>query len=171
MDTLLAILGYGALGVCMLIGLAITPLGLPGNWIVFGCAIAYGFATGWTKFGWLFIILLGVAALVGELIEALSSAAGAKKYGASTGGTVAAIVGSIAGLILGSAVAPIVGSLVGAFLGAFGGAFLYEYARLKDRRQAFRAGVGALLGRTAAVLLKEAIGVLMVGLLVYQFFT
>ena len=171
MQTVLSVSGYVVLCVSMLLGLAITPLGLPGNWIILACAVVYGFATHWAKFGWLFVVLLAVAAIVGEIIEALSAAFGAKTYGASTGATIAAVVGSIVGLVLGSGIAPIVGTIVGAFAGAFLGAFLYEYVRLKDPHQAFRAGMGAFLGRTAAVIAKEAIGVLMVGLIVYQFFT
>jgi len=155
----------------MLAGLLITPLGLPGNWLILVCAVAYGFATHWAKFGWVFILLLAAAAVVGEIIEALSSAIGAKKYGASTGATIAAIVGSIVGLAVGSGILPIIGTLIGAFAGAFLGAFLYEYIKLKDVDQSLRAGTGAFLGRTAAIIAKEAIGVLMVGLLVYQFFT
>jgi uncharacterized protein YqgC (DUF456 family) len=115
-------------------------------------------------------VVLGVAALLGEVIEAVSSAVGARKYGSSRGGMIAAIVGSIVGLIIGSGIVPIVGSLVGAFAGAFLGAFLYEYTRLNDPRQAFRSGLGALLGRTAAVVAKEAIGLVMVGAIVYQIF-
>jgi uncharacterized protein YqgC (DUF456 family) len=171
MQTALSVLGYIVLSLSMLAGLVITPLGLPGNWVILGSAVAYGFATHWAKFGWLFIVSLAAAALVGEVIEALSSAIGAKKFGASTGATVAAIVGSIVGLGLGTGVFPLIGTLVGAFAGAFLGAFIYEYIRLGDREQALQAGLGAFLGRTAAVIAKEAIGILMVGLIVYQIFT
>jgi hypothetical protein len=165
------VLGYAALVFFMAAGLAITPFGLPGNWVILGCAVAYGFTTGWAKFDpWGFPVVLGVAALLGEVIEAVSSAVGARKYGSSRGGMIAAIVGSIVGLIIGSGIVPIVGSLVGAFAGAFLGAFLYEYTRLNDPRQAFRSGLGALLGRTAAVVAKEAIGLVMVGAIVYQIF-
>ncbi len=171
MEAFWSIGGYILLCLFMLAGLVITPLGLPGNWVILGCAAAYGFATQWAKFDWWFILLLAVAAVVGEIIEALSSAVGAKKFGASTGATIAAIVGSIVGLGLGTGVLPLIGTLVGAFVGAFLGAFIYEYIRLGDHEQALRAGLGAFLGRTAAVIAKEAIGILMVGLLVYQFFT
>jgi uncharacterized protein YqgC (DUF456 family) len=155
----------------MLVGLVMTPLGLPGNWIILGCAVIYGFATHWTKFGWPFLALLAAAAIVGEIIEALSSAFGAKKYGASTGATVAAIVGSIVGLSIGTGIMPVIGTIAGAFAGAFLGAFLYEYMQQKDSQQAFRSGMGAFLGRTAAVIVKGTIGILMVGAIVYQFFT
>jgi uncharacterized protein YqgC (DUF456 family) len=166
----LAIIGYTLLCLVMLAGLLITPLGLPGNWVILGCAVVYGLATHWARFGWPFLVLLVVAALAGEIIEMFSSAAGAKRYGASTGATIAAIVGSIVGLAVGSGIVPILGTIVGAFLGAFLGAFGYEYFRLNDLHQSLRAGMGAFLGRTAAVVAKEAIGILMVGLIVYQFF-
>ncbi len=171
MEAILPIAGYILLCLTMLVGLVMTPLGLPGNWVIFGCAIIYGFATRWTKFQWPFLLLLLIAAAVGEIMEALSSAIGAKKFGASTGATVAAIVGSIVGLSVGTGVLPIVGTLVGALAGAFLGAFFYEYIRLRDSQQALRAGTGAFLGRTAAAVVKEIIGILMVGLVVYQLFT
>jgi hypothetical protein len=167
----LSIIGYILLCLAMVGGLLLTPLGLPGNWIIVGCGVAHGFVTGWSKFGWPFVALLVAAAFAGEIIEALSAAIGAKKYGASTGAMVAAIVGSIVGLSLGSGIMPIVGTIVGGFAGAFLGAFLYEYSRLNDRRQALRAGVGAFLGRTAAVIAKESIGSIMVGAIVYQLLT
>jgi uncharacterized protein YqgC (DUF456 family) len=168
MDAILPIAGYILLGLFMLAGLIITPLGLPGNWVIFGCAVAAGFATHWTKFGWVFIVSLAGAVAIGEIIEAISSAIGAKKFGASTGGTIAAIVGSIIGIILGTGVLPLIGTLVGAFLGAFLGAFIYEYIRLNDFEQARRAGLGAFLGRTAAVVVKEIIGILMAAAILYK---
>jgi uncharacterized protein YqgC (DUF456 family) len=168
MDAIVPIAGYVLLGLFMLAGLIITPLGLPGNWVIFGSAIACGFATQWTKFGWGFILVLAVAAAVGEIIEAISSAIGAKKFGASTGATIAAIVGSIVGLSLGTGVLSLIGTLIGAFVGAFLGAFIYEYIRLNDFEQARRAGLGAFLGRTAAIIVKEIIGILMAGAIVYK---
>jgi len=155
----------------MLAGLMITPLGLPGNWVIFGCAVACGFATHWTKFGWVFVVALAVASAVGEVVEAVSSAVGAKKFGASTGATIAAIVGSIVGLSLGTGVLPLIGTLIGAFVGAFLGAFIYEYIKLNDFEKARRAGLGAFLGRTAAVVAKEIIGILMVIAIAYKIFS
>ena len=159
-----------ALGVVMLAGLVITPLGMPGNWLILACAIVYGIATGWTKFGWVFVVTLAIAALLGEIIEFFSSAIGTQKFGGSKGGQIAAFIGTIVGLLVGSGILPIVGSLVGAFVGAFLGAFIYEYWRLQDIRQAIRAGTGAFLGRTVAIVLKEIIGVVMAGMVVYHFF-
>lgn len=170
MDAILPIAGYVLLCLVMLAGLIITPLGLPGNWVVVGCAVACGFATHWMKFGWVFIVALAVAAAAGEIIEAVSSAVGAKRFGASTGAMVAAIVGSIIGLGLGTSVLPLVGTIIGAFVGAFLGAFIYEYIRLKDFEQASRAGLGAFLGRTAAIVAKEIIGILMVVAILYKTF-
>ena len=170
MEAIWLIIGYVVLGLFMLAGLIITPLGLPGNWLILGSAVVYGFSTQWAKYGWTFIMLVAVAAVFGEIIETTSSAIGAKKFGASTGATVAAIVGTLVGLSLGTGVMPAVGTLIGALAGAFLGAFIYEYIKLRDREQALRAGLGAFLGRTAAIIAKETIGILMVGAIVYQLF-
>jgi hypothetical protein len=154
----------------MVAGLVLTPIGLPGNWLILACAAAYGFITGWEKFGWRYIGFLAGAALIGEVLELISASVGARRYGSSRGGEVAAFVGTIIGALVGSGIAPIVGSLVGAFAGAFLGAFLYEYSRLNDLRHSVRSGMGALLGRTVAVVIKETIGVIMVGTVIYYFF-
>jgi hypothetical protein len=168
MEAVWPIVGYVALGACALAGLIITPLGLPGNWFILGGAVVCGFSTQWAHYGWAFMALIAVAAVFGEIIEAASSAIGARKFGASKGATVAAIVGSLIGLSLGTGLMPIVGTLIGAFAGAFLGAFIYEYIKLQDIEQALRAGLGAFLGRTAAIIVKETIGILMVGAIIYQ---
>jgi hypothetical protein len=165
-----SIITYVALGLLMLIGLALTPLGLPGNWLILACAMGYGFITGWDKFGWEYIALLAGAAFAGEILEFLSASAGARRYGSSRGGEVAALIGSLGGAVIGAGVGFLVGALLGAFAGAFLAVFVYEYARLNDSRQAVRAGMGALVGKTVAVIMKEVIGVAMVGSLVYFFF-
>jgi hypothetical protein len=170
MEVIWSMAGYAILILVILAGLIMTPLGLPGNWVILGCGVAYGLATDWGKFGWLFIALLVAAAVVGEIVEAVSSALGARKFGASAGAMVAAIVGSIVGIAVGTGILPLIGTLAGAFLGAFLGAFIYEYIRLQDKEQALRAGIGAFLGRTASVIAKGAIGVAMAGALVYQMF-
>lgn len=167
---LVTVITYVGLGLFMLIGLVLTPLGLPGNWLILACGVVYGFITGWSKFGWMYIAVLAGMALTGEILEFLSASLGARRYGSSRGGEVAAFIGSIVGVVVGSGIAPIIGSLIGAFAGAFLGAFLYEYSRLNDLGHSLRAGTGALLGRTVAVVIKEIIGVVMVGAVVYHFF-
>ncbi len=159
-----------ALSIFMLLGLVMTPFGLPGNWLIFACGIIYGFTSHWSKFGIGYITFLVGIALAGEVLEFFSAAVGARRFGSSRGGEIAAFVGSIAGLLIGSGIAPIIGSLIGAFAGAFLGAFLYEFNRMDDTRHAARAGLGALLGRTVAMGIKELIGLIMAGSLVYYFF-
>ncbi|RJP16131.1 MAG: DUF456 domain-containing protein [Candidatus Abyssobacteria bacterium SURF_5] len=166
---LLSIITYLVLSFFMLVGLVLTPLGLPGNWLILACGAAYGLLTGWSKFGWGFIAVLAAAALTGEIIEFLAAAIGARRYGSSRGGELAALAGSIVGAIIGAGFGFIVGSILGAFAGAFLAVFFYEYWRLNDLRLSARAGIGALMGKTAAVVLKEIIGVIMAGSVVYFF--
>jgi uncharacterized protein YqgC (DUF456 family) len=166
-----AVIVYVVLSLFMLMGLILIPLGLPGVWLIVACAIGYGFITGWSKFGWGYIAILVGAAIIGEILEFLSGAIGARRYGSSRGGEVAALIGSIAGAIIGGGIGFIIGSVVGAFVGAFLAVFLYEYMRQNDYRQSVRAGIGALVGKTVAVVIKEIIGISMVGSIVYFFFT
>jgi len=112
---MLAILFYVALIMLILMGLLITPLGLPGNWLILAGGIAYGFFSGWSKFGFGYIAFLAAVALVGEVLEFLSASIGARKFGSSRGGEVAAFVGAFAGMLVGTAILPIIGSVIGAF--------------------------------------------------------
>ena len=93
-------------------------------------------------------------------------ALGARKFGASRAAVWLSLVGAIWGsVLLGSLLALAIGVL-GPFVGAFGGSFLtvflYEYIEKKQAKEALRAGWGTMLGRTAGIILKMAIGVGMV---------
>ncbi|MBA2564417.1 MAG: DUF456 domain-containing protein [Gemmatimonadetes bacterium] len=150
------------------IGLFLIPVGLPGLWIVAGAPVlhrllvpASELSLGWIGLG------LGLA-LLAEVAEALLGVLTARRFGATRWGMWGAFLGSIAGAIALSPLFPVVGTLVGAFAGAFAGAFLLEWKKSRTFRAGWRAGLGAFVGRVAAMAVKTGVGVAIVTLVLLQ---
>jgi hypothetical protein len=106
---------------------------------------------------WVFVISI-VIAIIGEVLEFMAGALGAKKGGASKQGMLGALIGGFAGTIIGTFVIPIpiVGSLIGAILGCGIGAVIGELkatpdAQLKDT---LKPAAGAVVGRILGALAK-----------------
>ncbi len=148
--------------VASVVGLILTVITLPGTWLIFACALL-------TKLFWIpdfmpwpVIIVMGVLALLGEVIEGLAGAFGAAKTGATKAGAIGAIVGSLVGALVGSPFFFPLGTIAGACLGAATGTLLVEvgYARRTFKQGAW-AGTGAAAGRFVAILVKGSIAGLM----------
>ena len=172
METFLQVLGtvgQATLLILVLViqvgGMLLLLVNLPGTWVVLATIVVYGLVTGFAAYGWPFIIALAVLGVLGEVLEFLASAVGAQRFGASRGGVIGAVVGVFPGVILGSLLVPIplLGTVIGAFAGAFLGAFLWELSQKRPWDEAFRAGLGAMLGRTGAVIAKLVIAIAMSG--------
>ncbi len=123
--------------------------GLPGTWlmILFPVLLKWWqpdqFMVSWTVLG----VAVGLA-MLGEVLEFVLGAAGARRTGGSTRGAVLALVGSIVGGIMGIALpVPLVGSLLGACLGAFVGALLGNLWAGRTLFQSLVAGRGAAIGQ------------------------
>lgn len=162
--TLLAVVGWGA-----------NVLGLPGNWLIVCLALV----------GWLFIpesyrshiaqfpvIVVGLFAIVGEILEFAASALGASRLGGSKRGTVLAIFGSIGGAVLGLfsgalIPVPIIGSLIASLLlgagGAFVGAVAGERWAGKDWDASLQIGNAAFWGRLLGTVGKAVCGTIACG--------
>jgi uncharacterized protein YqgC (DUF456 family) len=147
---------------------------LPGTWVIAGlmCLAAWflpeaegrSLGVGWYEAG-----VMVALALVGELVEVVGSAAGAKQAGASRRAMalalVGAAVGSIAGAVIGvpvPIVGPIIAALLGGGLGAFAGAYAGE--AWKGRLHGDRMTVGrvALVGRLLGSVGKLIVGLVMI---------
>ena len=135
----------------------LVAMSLPGTWLILAatCTVAWlrwdEGIYGLTSLG----VLAGLAAL-GEVLELVTGALGAKKAGGSTRGAVGAMAGGVAGGILGTFFLPIpiLGSILGAALGAFGGALLGERTAGRDLEAAAAVGRGAFVGRLLGTLSK-----------------
>ena len=147
----MAIVGILVMG----IALFLTPLGIPGLWIMVG-VLAIGAITG--SVGIAVIIACLVLALAAEVLEFLIVQKLNVRYGGSRLAFWGAIFGGVAGVIVGMPV-PVIGSLIAGFLGSFAGAMaatLYETRRFDS---AARVGWGVLLGRVWAAATKVAAGI------------
>lgn len=163
----------------LLVFWSMTLFGLPGNWLI---VLAYG-VFAWfqsepagSSFSWLvFSFLIGLA-LLGEIVELLSSAYGLKK-GGSRKGALLALLGSFAGSFLGFILAfpiPVVGPLIGMVIfsaaGAMGGAYVGELWSGKPQDAALELGQIAFWARIMGTFAKVLIGSIMIALAVISIF-
>ena len=151
-----------AVGLILIVaGLAgcVLPI-LPGPPLSFLGLIAIWAARGWNAeaFGGTGVIVLGAAAAVTTVLDYLTPAWGAKRYGASRKGVWGSILGMIAGMIW---FPPF-----GMILGAFAGAFLGEVLSGKEGTEATRAAWGVFLGTILGIFLKLAAS----GVITWYFF-
>lgn len=146
--------------ILILVGLigTVVPV-LPGTGLVFGGILLYALYFGVDTVGMTTLILFGVATTLSFVIDLLASLYGASRFGASRPGVIGAAVGGTIGLVC--------LSFPGLLLGVFLGAILGEYfLAKKGMTEAFRAGVGSLLGFLGGTILKLVLSLVMVGVFI-----
>lgn len=111
-------------------------------------------------FSWWTLGLCFALAIVGEVLEALASAATTRTAGGSKTSAALSVVGGLVGAIVGTAFVPPIGTLVGGVIGAGAGAVLGEKAiKKKDWDASLKAGAGAAVGRILATVIKVVIAI------------
>jgi uncharacterized protein YqgC (DUF456 family) len=133
---------------------------LPGTWLMVLLAVLLEWWTpGQTVFGAMVLYgALGLA-IIGEVLEFVLGAAGARQSGGSKRGAGLAILGGIVGAVMGTALPiPILGTLIGACLGAFAGSLLGDLWAGRSLRHSIGSGRGAAVGRFWGTIAKMAIG-------------
>lgn len=148
---MLAIIGILIMG----IALFLTPLGIPGLWIMVG-VLAIGAIVG--DVGMLVLITSLALALAAEVLEFLIVQKLNVRYGGSRLAFWGAIFGGVIGVIVGMPV-PIIGSLIAGFIGSFAGAMAATLYETKRFDSAARVGWGVLIGRVWAAGTKVAAGI------------
>jgi len=138
-----------------LVGLVLP--GIPGAPVLFAGLVCAAWAEGFRHVGWKTLLVLGLLGLSTYGVDLLTTAVGAKRFGASKRAIVGAILGGLIGLFFG---------IPGVLLGPFIGAAIGELTVRRDLPAATRAGIGATLGLLLGAAAKLAIGVSMVGLFV-----
>jgi uncharacterized protein YqgC (DUF456 family) len=136
----------------------IAPV-LPGAPLVFAGLVVAAWAEDFQYVGvWTLVI---IAALMGltYVVDAIASALGVKRVGASRLAMWGAVLGTVVGVFFG-----LTGILLGPFVGAVAGEL---YAR-RDIKQAGKAGVAAWIGFIVGTLGKLAIMFTMVGVFVVK---
>jgi uncharacterized protein YqgC (DUF456 family) len=105
-------------------------------------------------------------AVLGEILEFVLGAAGARKAGGSKRAAALAIMGGLLGAVLGTPLPiPIVGTLIGACLGAFAGSLLGDLWAGRPLLRSVGAGRGAAVGRLWGTIAKMLVGAVIVILL------
>jgi len=132
---------------------------LPGAWLM---VLVAALAEWWTPETVLFgpAVLWGAVALavVGEVLEFVLGAAGARQSGGSKRGAALAIVGGIVGAIVGTPVLPVLGTLIGACVGAFAGSLLGDLWAGRPLDHSLGSSRGAAVGRFWGTIAKLAVG-------------
>jgi uncharacterized protein YqgC (DUF456 family) len=150
-------LGIVLFALLALVGLILTPLGLPGLWVIVAGVLTYGWLTDFRTVSVGIIALAAGLAFLGELLEYWVGFRYTKIYGGSKSAGWGALLGGIAGAIVGVPV-PVLGSVIGAFVGSFVGAVAFEWLNSRHGPTAVRAGGGARVGRAVSAAVKTALG-------------
>jgi uncharacterized protein len=130
--TLVLLLGIGV----ALVGVVLP--GLPGVPFALLGAVLAAWMTGFERIDVALIVWVAVLVAIAQGVDFLGTYVGSRYFGARRAGVVGGIVGALLGLVL----FPPWGLL----LGALAGAMLAELLVGRTGAEAFRAGVGALLG-------------------------
>ncbi len=161
--------------------LLLVLMQLPGIWLMIAMAVGVQLAdVAWVHgsdatAGWWAIGIAVALAVVAEVLEGLSGAAGAKAGGGGRRSMFGGFIGGVLGAIVGTPLIPIpvLGTLIGAIAGAFAGALIGETtgARASTVREAVAPAAGAAAGRAVGTVIKAGFGiavwlVLIAGLLI-----
>lgn len=145
--------------------ITLVVIGLPGTWLLIGLAVGLEFiqrlwapsGSEWLIPWWVFIVAV-VIAIIGEVLEFLAGALGAKKGGASKRGMLGSLLGGLIGTVAGTVLIPIpiIGSLVGAVIGCGAGAIIGELTAEHDvqLKDTIKPAAGAVVGRILGTLAK-----------------
>lgn len=148
----LAVMGVAVVG-CLLPGVPGTPLAV-------AAVVAHKLYFGDASVRWWVLVALVLLAGMALALDYLATIMGAKKMGASRWGMFGALAGLALGVVAGFFVG-IIGSLAGLLVGALLGAVFMESVTGRPGKEAWRAGLGAVLGLLAGAVGKALITGLM----------
>jgi uncharacterized protein YqgC (DUF456 family) len=143
-------------------------LGIPGGWFALAAILVFDIATGFSSVGWvLLLVMLGIL-ILGEIIESFFGLVYVAQRGATKWGVLGAFVGGLAGAVGGGFVMPFIGSILLGLAGAFVGAVLFEYLYYRSMDRALQTGFSAFIGKLAAMFIKFALGLVILGIFIYR---
>ncbi len=149
---------------------AVTPIGLPGTFIIAVSVLIFDVLTGFERFSSTLIVFLFAIAILMEIVEAALSGYMAKRFGGSKLSIFGAIAGGLIGAVWGTMILPVIGTLAGAFIGAFSGAFLGEYFLSREFDRSLLAGIGAFIGAVGGKTMKTVTALAMVVTIGFYYF-
>lgn len=142
-------------------------VGLPGTFTAIVGIILCAALDGFSRIQIIHIVIFILLAIAAEALEYLSGYIGARKFGASKKSIAGALIGGLLGAVVFGIIIPVVGSFIGIFAGSFLGTFVIEYLSGKTLNEANRAGIGTIIGRIGAIVVKIAI-LLSIFIIVFQ---
>jgi uncharacterized protein len=158
---MLIALCYLLLLLCLIGGLCIVIVNLPGLWVMALAAAVYALLTSLALITPKVLLILLSLALIAEIIDFAAAGAGAKRAGASRRGLIGAVIGGMLGAFVFSLPLPIIGTLAGVCIGTFVGALIGELSIGKEIGQSVRIGANATAGKLVGILFKLSFGALM----------
>jgi hypothetical protein len=150
--------------------LALVVVTLPGLWVMTAAAAVYALLTHERQMGFKSLAALFVLSLAGEILELTAGGAAARRAGGERRATIGALLGGIVGGIVGSLVFPLVLTIVGVCLGSFLGAAGFEFLGGGQTEHSLEVGWAAAKGRFVGVMLKLAVGVVMLAVVIVAAF-
>lgn len=135
------------------IGLIIPAM--PGAPLLFGGLLLAAWAEDFRYIGFWTLAVLLVLTILTYIADVVSTAFGAKQFGASTRAAIGAVIGGVVGLFLG---------LIGILIGPFVGAVLAEMTLRRDMAGVTKAGIGAWVGMILGTAAKMALAISMIGI-------
>ena len=136
---------YVAAVVLYIAGFLGAVLPYPGCLVALGGSVCYAFAAGEPYPSWWFWGSMLALAVFGTLVDNITTALGARKFGGSR----QAFWGSMIGLFVGAFFVFPFGIIIGPFLGAFIAELKFQK---KNTKESAKSGLGATLGLLAGVL-------------------
>lgn len=142
--TVIALVVFSIFWLVSLAGL-IVPV-IPGVPLAAGAALLAGWITGFEKLSLTPLLIITALAVLAQVLDMVGGWIGTKYSGGSNAGVWGSIIGSLIGVI----VAPPFGFLPGAFLGAM----LFELLANRSLDEAWRSGLGSMLGALGGTFMK-----------------
>lgn len=132
---------------------------LPGAPLLFGGLLLAAWAEDFQHIGFWTLAILLVLTILTYVADVVSTAFGAKQFGASSRAAIGAVIGGVVGIFLG---------LIGILVGPFVGALLAELTVHRDVSGAAKAGVGAWIGMILGTAAKMALAITMIGIFLFK---
>lgn len=140
--------------IVILLGIAGTLIPfIPGVPLIFIAITTYGWYEGFHTITAKYIVVIATLTILSILVDYLSSTLGVKYFGSSKYGIYGALIGTVLGLFI----FPPAGILIGPWIGAVAG----EMIAGKDFSNAFRTGIGAIVGLLSGVAFSLIMAIIM----------
>jgi len=135
-------------------------LGLPGSFLMLGFIFIWGWAGDFALISFTEIIVILAIMIILELMEFVLSGLAVRYTGAGKRSAFLAIIGGLLGTIILGSLFFLVGAITGLLVGSYLGAFWGERQAGKDKIQARKAAIGALVGTIAAKVIKSSVTIM-----------